>query len=85
MSFREWLISIIARSEQGSDLRLCVINSRSELGSDLDWYYKRLLLQNKIADRKTQIQNHSEVTTGLTDNAHYRLYVINILIENVHL
>ena len=33
----EWL-SIIARSELGSDLDCSVINARSELGSDLDCY-----------------------------------------------
>ena len=32
-----WL-SIIARSELGSDLDCSVINARSELGSDLDCY-----------------------------------------------
>ena len=37
MSFGEWL-SIIARSELGSDLDCSVINARSELGSDLDCY-----------------------------------------------
>ena len=37
MSFGEWL-SIIARSELGSDLDCSVINARSELGSDLDRY-----------------------------------------------
>ena len=37
MSFGEWL-SIIARSELGSDLDCSVINVRSELGSDLDCY-----------------------------------------------
>ena len=37
MSFGEWL-SIIARSELGSDLDCSVINARSELGSDLDFY-----------------------------------------------
>ena len=36
-SFVEWL-SIIARSELGSDLDCSVINARSELGSDLDCY-----------------------------------------------
>ena len=36
-SFGEWL-SIIARSELGSDLDCSVINARSELGSDLDCY-----------------------------------------------
>ena len=49
MSFGEWL-SIIARSELGSDLDCSVINARSELGSDLDCYelmthsYQLLLL-----------------------------------------
>ena len=37
MSFGKWL-SIIARSELGSDLVCSVINARSELGSDLDCY-----------------------------------------------
>ena len=37
MSFGKWL-SIIARSELGSDLDCSVINARSELGSDLDCY-----------------------------------------------
>ena len=37
MSFGEWL-SIIARSELGSDLDCSVIKARSELGSDLDCY-----------------------------------------------
>ena len=37
MSFGEWL-SIIAKSELGSDLDCSVINARSELGSDLDCY-----------------------------------------------
>ena len=37
MSFGEWL-SIIARSELGSDLDCSVINARSELGSDLNCY-----------------------------------------------
>ena len=37
ISFGEWL-SIIARSELGSDLDCSVINVRSELGSDLDCY-----------------------------------------------
>ena len=37
MSFGEWL-SIIARSELGSDLDCSVINARSELSSDLDCY-----------------------------------------------
>ena len=37
MSFGEWL-SIIARSELGTDLDCSVINARSELGSDLDFY-----------------------------------------------
>ena len=37
MSFGERL-SIIARSELGSDLDCSVINARSELGSDLDCY-----------------------------------------------
>ena len=37
MSFGEWL-SIIARSELGSDLDCSVINARSELDSDLDCY-----------------------------------------------
>ena len=37
MSFGEWL-SIIARSELGSDLDCSVINARSKLGSDLDCY-----------------------------------------------
>ena len=37
MSFGEWL-SIIARSELGSDLDCSVINAWSELGSDLDCY-----------------------------------------------
>ena len=37
MSFGEWL-SIIVRSELGSDLDCSVINARSELGSDLDCY-----------------------------------------------
>ena len=40
MSFGEWL-SIIARSELGSDLDCSVINARSELGSDLDCYELR--------------------------------------------
>ena len=40
MSFGEWL-SIIARSELGSDLDCSVINCRSELGSDLDFYELR--------------------------------------------
>ena len=40
MSFSEWL-SIIARSELGSDLDCSVINARSELGSDLDCYELR--------------------------------------------
>ena len=42
MSFGEWL-SIIARSELGSDLDCSVINARSELGSDLDCYELRLI------------------------------------------
>ena len=37
MSSGKWL-SIIARSELGSDLDCSVINARSELGSDLDCY-----------------------------------------------
>ena len=37
MSFGEWL-SIIARSELGSDLDCSVVNARSELGSCLDCY-----------------------------------------------
>ena len=37
MSFGEWL-SIIARSELGSDLDCSVINARSEPSSDLDCY-----------------------------------------------
>ena len=41
MSFGEWL-SIIARSELGSDLDCSVINARSELGSDLDCYELRV-------------------------------------------
>ena len=41
MSFGEWL-SIVARSELGSDLDCSVINARSELGSDLDCYELRL-------------------------------------------
>ena len=45
MSFGEWL-SIIARSELGSDLDCSVINARSELGSDLDCY--ELIIINKF-------------------------------------
>ena len=37
LSSSEWL-SIIARSELGSDLDCSIINARSDLGSDLDCY-----------------------------------------------
>ena len=46
MSFGEWL-SIIARSELGSDLDCSVINARSELGSDLDCYELKLFISIK--------------------------------------
>ena len=42
LSFGKWL-SIIARSELGSDLDCSVINARSELGSDLDCYELMLM------------------------------------------
>ena len=50
MSFGEWL-SIIARTELGSDLDCSVINCRSELGSDLDCYELRVAADCRVQGR----------------------------------
>ena len=54
MSFGEWL-SIIARSELGSDLDCSVINARSELGSDLDCYELIYMYNATLAQYQTKI------------------------------
>ena len=61
MSFGEWL-SIIARSELGSDLDCSVINARSELGSDLDCYELKHLFETKI---KTNVVSCIYYNSGL--------------------
>ena len=66
-SFGEWL-SIIARSELGSDLDCSVINARSELGSDLDCYELNMLLV------RGQTDNHS----SLSSSARHRLTHCNL-------
>ena len=47
MSFGEWL-SIIARSELGSDLDCSVINARSELGSDLKGLAQAKIIKKSV-------------------------------------
>ena len=58
-SFGEWL-SIIARSELGSDLDCSVINARSELGSNLDCYELKFMdIVNLIELHGTQTVNYT--------------------------
>ena len=68
MSFGEWL-SIIARSELGSDLDCSVINARSELGSDLDCY--ELIISLPHTPLHDHFNNHI-THTPLHDHFNYQ-------------
>ena len=87
MSFGEWL-SIIARSELGSDLDCSVINARSELSSDLDCYeltlghrlWRWLSINPTLGDRF--MLAHGDLFTKLRTRLHVLSWLLYVATSN---